>query len=179
MPLKCCKNVLSKRNTINFVVYYMNNNIYLKALKILTMKQLSIFKEKILLILFLISNLSLAQDVSKDILHFNTQLPIECEYTFQSLSFETIEEIQKVKLTKSVFIHLVTDINNHFFLSDISNMTISQKNKFYQNLHDIGFSFQIDHGLPDGYIWVIALKDKSTPKDYLQLISNLLLQSYK
>jgi hypothetical protein len=143
------------------------------------MKQKNIFKGNIFFIFFLVTNLSLAQDNNKDILDFNTQLPISCSYSFQSLSFATIEEIQKVKLNKSFFVHLVTDVDNHFFLSDISNINISQQNKFYQSLHDSGFSFQVNHGLPVGYIWVIAPKDNSNAKDYLQLISNLLLQSYK
>lgn len=133
---------------------------------------------KILLLLCL-SNLSFSQ--SKSIFKDesgNIKVFITKDY-FQSLATETIQEIQNVLLSHGEFIHLATDKSNYYFLSDISQFSKVSKNKFYQEIYEAGFSFQIDHGLPDGYIWVITPKEKNSISNSMERIKNLLQQSTK
>jgi hypothetical protein len=99
------------------------------------------------------------------------------ENYFKSLSAETIEEIQKVKPANGEFVHLVTDKNQIYFLSDIGQLSAPQKDNFYRKLSDNGFSFQVNHGLPYGYVWIIFPKDKFSTEDGLQRITNLYQQS--
>ena len=99
------------------------------------------------------------------------------ENYFKSLSAETIEEIQKVKPAKGEFVHLATDKKQYYFLSDVAQLTEAQKNNFYQKLFDNKFIFQVNHGLPNGYGWIIAEKDKFSPQDGLQRITNIYQQS--
>jgi hypothetical protein len=102
---------------------------------------------------------------------------LDVENYFNSLSAEVIEEIQKVKPSTGEFMHLVTDKNQNYFLSDVAQLSAPQKNNFYQKLFDNGFSFQVDHGLPNGYVWIIFPKDKFSLQDGLQRITNLYQQS--
>jgi hypothetical protein len=99
------------------------------------------------------------------------------ENYFESLSFEVIEEIHKVKPSIGEFLHLATDKNRSYFLSDISQLTASQKDNFYNKLYNSGFSFQVNHGMPNGYVWIIYPKDKFSPQDGLQSITNLYQQT--
>ena len=96
---------------------------------------------------------------------------------FQSLSKEMIQEIKKINPNQGEFLHLVTDKKRFYFLSDISQLIPPQKNKFYKKLFDSGFSFQIEHGLPSGYVWIFFSKDKYNSEDGLQLITNLFEQT--
>lgn len=103
--------------------------------------------------------------------------PLKVETYFQSLSAESIQEIQKIKLSQGEFAHLATDKSNFYFLSDISQYSDSSKSKFYQSIFIEGYSFQIDHGLPKGIIWVVIPKEKNTITSGRDRITRLLQQS--
>lgn len=93
------------------------------------------------------------------------------------MTTETIQEIQKVEFAQEEFIHLATNKSNYYFLSDIAQFPKASKSKFYQKLFEADFSFQINHGLSDVFIWVLIPKDKNSISNGLERITNLFKKS--
>jgi hypothetical protein len=104
---------------------------------------------------------------------------LEVANQFESLSSEVITGLDKIPQLKNNFVHLATDANFHYIIRDISAFNESQKISFYTEISNKGFYFQINHGLPNGLVWVYTSKEKYTPNEFLRTISNLFTLSTK